>query len=300
MVKLDLVIPEDFYKEEVRCGYTVTETMKKVWAVEMDLMVKLLDICKKYDLRIFMDGGSLIGTVRDKGFIPWDDDIDLIMFRKDYDRLCEVAPGELKPPYFFQNFYTDKGYTHGHSQLRNSETTAILGSELEKGKRKKYNQGIFVDIFVLDGVEDDPEIIEKQKDKMFRYKRFMHYIYGDSRPGGIKGKLMLAKFKLFHTSAIKYAKKIEDELRSHSIEKCEFCAPLGYIFDTEYRVRNKHSYDETIWLPFEFLTVPAPAGYDENLKRTYGDYMKPAKAPTDHGGVFFDPERPYREYIEKE
>ena len=62
MVKLDLDIPEDFYKEEVRCGYTVTETMKKVWAVEMDLMVKLLDICKKYDLRIFMDGESLIGT----------------------------------------------------------------------------------------------------------------------------------------------------------------------------------------------------------------------------------------------
>mgnify|MGYP001218621471 CR=1 FL=1 len=86
-------------------------------------------ICKANGLKYFADSGTLIGAIRHEGYIPWDDDIDIMMFREEYDKLCKVAPKELKYPYFFQTEYTDKGSLRGHAQIRNCKTTGILMSE---------------------------------------------------------------------------------------------------------------------------------------------------------------------------
>ena len=151
MVSLQIEIPDEFLKEEVRQGYTVTEKMKKVWAVQLDLVHKLDTVCKKYGLRYFADSGTLLGAVRDKGFIPWDDDIDIVMLRRDYELLKKVADKEFRHPYFYQDMYRDEGLIRPHAQLRNSETTAYLPQE----KNRPYNKGIFVDIFPLDILPDD-------------------------------------------------------------------------------------------------------------------------------------------------
>lgn len=95
-------------------GYVVTPVMKRVRDVQMRLMRKLLDVCAAHGLRVWIDGGSLLGAVREKGYIPWDDDIDMIMMRRDYDRLVELA-GEFEQPFFLQCAHTDKGYARGHA-----------------------------------------------------------------------------------------------------------------------------------------------------------------------------------------
>lgn len=86
---------DDFLKEENRDGYIVSPLMKKVWSVELDLLSELDRVCKKYDIKYYAAFGTLLGAVRNKGFIPWDDDIDVCMLRDDYARLKEVAKDEL-------------------------------------------------------------------------------------------------------------------------------------------------------------------------------------------------------------
>ena len=133
--------------------YKVSPKREKVWKIELDILMELDRICRKYDLRYFLDSGTLLGAVRHKGFIPWDDDIDLTMPRKDYDRLIEIASQELKSPYYLQHITTDPKYPGLHVKIRNTDTTAIIKSWLFTD----VNQGIFIDIFPLEGLPNDPE-----------------------------------------------------------------------------------------------------------------------------------------------
>ena len=146
MVSLNIKLPENFLDEEIRDDYVVSSQMKQVWAVELDLLNKILEVCKKYNIKIIASGGTLLGAVRHKGFIPWDDDIDLMMMRDQYDKLCDVAEKEFTYPYFFQTEYTDPGSMRGHAQLRNSQTTGILN--VERGKCKFNREKSFGEIFL--------------------------------------------------------------------------------------------------------------------------------------------------------
>lgn len=102
---------DDFLKEENRDGYIVSPLMKKVWSVELDLLSELDRVCKKYDIKYYAAFGTLLGAVRNKGFIPWDDDIDVCMLRDDYARLKEVAKDEFSGKYYYQDWYNSCGRT---------------------------------------------------------------------------------------------------------------------------------------------------------------------------------------------
>lgn len=297
-MNIQIKLPEGFLEEEIRSGYKVTTEMKKVWAVELDLLQRFLQACEKYHLYCFADAGTLLGAVRHKGFIPWDDDIDLVMFREDYDKMVELAPEEFEKPYFFQNTYSDTDYPRGHAQFRNSDTTGILLSERDKDIR--FNQGIFLDIFVLDGVVRNRPLLKKQQFEIEYHKRIVQRLASHKKADNLKGKLLEAWMRIANVTDIrKQAQKMDDLLRKYSVEELQMVAPLSFIFETKKRIRNKHLYDETIWLPFEFMEIPAPIGYDEFLTRRYGDYMKPAQIPTTHGGVLFDTEKAYTEYLKR-
>ena len=170
MIKLKNHFPDSFFDEEVRNEFTITEKRKEIWAIELDMLIELDKACKTLGINYYLDGGTLLGAARDGHFIPWDDDVDVVMLREDYDRFVKEGNRFFQYPMFLQNAYTEEGYFRMHSQIRNSETTAILPSEVGK---EKFNQGIFIDVFPLDGINE--KTVEKQLEKKYRYQKIYKY-----------------------------------------------------------------------------------------------------------------------------
>ena len=282
---------------ETRNGYTISSDMKKVWNIQMKMVVKLIDVCNKYNLKVWADGGTLLGTVRDHGYIPWDDDIDMVMLRDDYNRLLQIAPTEFQEPFFFQNVYTDKNYPRGHSQLRYNGTAAILPCDVNC----EFNQSIFIDIFVYDQLPKDKSALLQAMRKAEHYRNLLCNItYGKfslSHPK-VTIKYLLSKVYFTFNSFIEVYNKFqrcytEYKTKMSNVVSCPmFC--FKFVFDIQ---RKKEWYADTIFMPFEDIQMPVPIGYDEILRNQYGDYMTPVKAPSLHGGVIFDTERPYTEVL---
>ena len=307
MVDLKIELPDGFLEEEVRCDYTVTKDIKEVWAIEIDLLMQLDEVCKKHNLKYYITDGTMLGTVRHKGFIPWDDDIDVTMFRDDYEKLLKVAETEFKYPYFLQTEYSDPGCLRGHAQLRNSATTGIL--KTEEGKYK-FNQGLFLDVFVMDNVIDDKKLYEQQKKDAEKYrKRAVKYARWSTRyykqntwQSKVKGILypvvntFLRKTKLEE----KNFRKFEEVCKRYNNMETKYVTTLEFSFDIErWGKRLKSYFDKVEYMPFEFIKLPISVDYDEMLRNDYGDYMVFKKGASAHGDMIIDTDRSYTEYINK-
>lgn len=120
------VLPKGFFEEEVLCDYRVSKEMKAIWGVEFDLLVEFDRICRKYELKYSLAFGALLGAIRHNGFIPWDDDLDVFMPRKDYELFINIAQSELDSPYFMQIPGKDHDYYYSFARIRNSNTCLIL------------------------------------------------------------------------------------------------------------------------------------------------------------------------------
>ena len=277
--------------------------MKEIWAVEFDR------VCCKHCITYIASGGTMLGTVRHHGFIPWDDDIDLMMMRDQYEKLCNVAEDEFKHPYFFQSEKTEPGFRRRFAKLRNTETTAI--QEREITLHPKYNQGIFIDIFPLDGVPDNEKEYYQQYN-LFCFYRKLYYrflsmenlIYYDNDPLAKKmikkaAHLFLgAPARALHLTDWAY-KKAEAVCKSHSDQETEFISLLSFQFENLGHALRRSDMDNIIEMDFEFLKMPVTANYDEHLRRKYGDYMTPAKDPSYHGDLIFDTNIGYVAYYQQ-
>lgn len=282
-------------QEEVRDGFRVSAQMKKVWQVETDLLAVFTEVCRKEKLRFWVDGGSLLGTIRHHGFIPWDDDVDVCMPRADYDRLVANGDRLFTHPYFLQTAYSDKDYFHGHAQLRNSLTAAIRPSDAFQ----PFNQGIFIDIFVLDEAPDD-EAERKELARCCRKtQRFLKakntHIIASGRLGLVFRKMKCRREvqrRGWHT----IYREMEDRLRGVDPNKCGCWAELAFSGDDI--MFPKQIFDHTLWMPFENISVPVPAGYDLFLRTQFGDdYMTPRQDPSYHGQLIFDTEKSYLQIL---
>ena len=284
----------DFFKEEVRSDFLVTEKMKKIWAIELNLLVEFDRVCKKHGLKWFVDYGTLLGAARHQGFIPWDDDVDVSMFRVDYMKLLTIAPNEFRDPYFFQSAYTDEKIWP-FSKLRDSRTTAI-----EFPEKKKMNQGIFIDIFPLDDVpanKDNSAVFRIQTELWFTIMAPHIIVRGLNEPR--------YPFVLDRDIILDLLQNYDDAQKLAEFEKFNLshfgeADHVNFLAEEISKVspsKNKEYYREIIYLPFENITVPAPKGYEEILSIQYGDWHKFVQGTSFHEGIFFDPDNPYTKYI---
>lgn len=304
MVKLNIDLPEHFLEEEVRDGYTISSEMKKVWAVELDLLNEFMRVCRKYDIKFFAAGGTILGAVRHKGFIPWDDDIDLMMMRSEYERLCKIAQTEFKPPYFFQTEETDSGSYRGHAQLRNSMTTGILRNEFHQ--RRKINQGIFIDIFPLDYVPNDFLDRKDLLKRMRWYNRKCNEAQIKSYPWHFTFRRnIIALFINFIEHFFESKEKATIKAKEYFLEREKIAVstkPSNHLlmapFTVERWIYNINDIRSSVDKPFEMLTIPLPVNYESVLNKTYGKWKEFVVGGSVHGGVIFDTERPYTHYLQ--
>lgn len=275
----------------------VVPELDPIWRAELDLLIHFLQVCQKYNLKTWACGGTLLGAVRHKGFIPWDDDIDMDMMREDYEKLLEIAPKEFKYPYFLQTAYTDKDYCRGHAQLRNCETAAILPVET----RQPFNQGVFIDIFVFDASpEREVTALRDSISEIMRKMMYWKYYWYTA-----KNPLVRFCAFLYHGMAQvvphrPFYRKWESLFKKYSIFDYEYIDKPSFAKPGTFRHRYpKSDFSDTVWLDFESIKIPAPVCYEHVLSEFFGkDYMTPKRIPTTHGGgVIFDAKRSYKEVL---
>lgn len=127
------------------------QLLRKLQMIELEMLLEVDRICKKYGIQYMIIGGTLLGAVRHGGFIPWDDDADIAMLRSEYIRFTEVCKTELDvSKYYFQDADQTKGYRWSYGKLRRKDTLFLR----ENQEHMPYEQGVFIDIFPVDNVPD--------------------------------------------------------------------------------------------------------------------------------------------------
>lgn len=305
-MKENISIPDCFYKEEVKDGYYISSKMKHIWAVQLDILWQIIKICEKHNIKYFAIGGTLLGTVRHKGYIPWDDDLDIAMYREDYDRFCEIAPKELVEPYFFQTEATDPGYLLRHAKVRNSRTTGIL--TVQKEKKYSFNQGIFVDIFPIDKLPDDLherelffEELYKTWGDVYKYSAFLNrqeqllsgYLGDFSEDRNTLCEYSKMKNNSFEILSGKYKNNSTKESCIIALTVLPNKINNNWIWQDDDLKDIEYHF-------FEFFKIPIPRRYDNILTKTYGNWREFVIANSLHGDVIFDVEQSYKNYVNKD
>jgi lipopolysaccharide cholinephosphotransferase len=247
-------------------------TLDKVKHLELKILKYVDEICSKNNIKYYLIGGTLLGAIRHRGFIPWDDDIDIVMFREDYNKFIELT-NNRSDVYFIQNFMTDSSYTRYITKIRLNGTSFV-----EKGvKDLSMHHGIFIDIFPLDKIiPHNEKQIENQIKLAQKFIRLQQIKAGKVKGRGNlrtkRNKLVQLLLKIIPSKMIG---KIIDRIYGMQNNK-----PTQYVtnFSSQYGWRKQtfpiDVYGEGTYLEFEGHQFMAPAKWEVILKSLYGDYMK--------------------------
>lgn len=248
--------------------YLTNAEIKQIQKCELEMLVEFDRICRKYNILYSIDGGTLLGAVRHGGFIPWDDDADVILTRTEYEKFKNIVLNELdQERFYFQDIDITDGYRWGYGKMRRKNTTFVRMNQ----ENMPYEQGVFMDIFVCDNVPEN--YIERC------VCNFISYVYRKAfwAPVGVNIKsgiprmvlMVLAKIPEYQLkrSYAKYRqfrnKKFSSVVKCLTFQACN--KEYGY---------KREWYEDVEDIKFEGMTLKAPVKKEEYLTFLYGDYMK--------------------------
>ena len=299
--------PKIFFEQEDREGFTVSSMMKRAWAAELEVLEVIRAVCEKHDIKWYAFYGTLLGAVRHKGFIPWDDDIDICMLRDEYMRFMEVAPQSLQDGFVISGIFgEDQRLWEANKQPQGR----VIADELFFSLPEYMNyfhafpyMRIGIDIFPLDNLPSDPqkqvELVSKIND--------LQKIVKDWNDLKLQGQLDARLQQYEEELGTKFEK--EDEIlarhellcvvdqyaRSVPSSESDSVADIMYLYPPRseedfkgFPGIKKEWFGDGKELSYEHITMRVPDDSDSVLRATFGDnYMTPIKFTAEHEYPFY-------------
>lgn len=246
--------------------------LREIQKIELQILKKIREICDKNNITYFLIGGTLLGAVRHEGFIPWDDDLDIAMFREDYERFIKIAQKELKAPFCITSLFNSE-HKMLFSKVFKTDTIYCEGGEGES----LFKQGLWVDIFPIDLIKKNN--IEEAKKHAQKRQLIFHILIYISQHRKNKKKLANLKYELLNKcmmfmSCEKIDKLALNILSKDKIEQSKYCTNYGSQYGIEKQTMLVDFYLPVNKIKFEDELFNAPNNTHAILKNIYGDYMK--------------------------
>lgn len=285
-----MVFPESWFEDEVRDGFYVPAIMKRAWAAELEVLEQVATICEKHGIRWFADSGTLLGAVRHGGFIPWDDDMDIVMFREDYNRFITVAPKEL--PQGYQAWIKDKEDWYTHIKIFSSQNMCGDVDYLEKHHGFPFL--VWVDIFPLDYMAADTED-EKIRDCLGKIVWGAAETLNEENRNTEGSRQLIEKIEKLLNIRLDQTLPLKEQLYAlreqifsmYPREGAWEVACMSYWLREGIFRYPLHCFERQVMFPFEMTSLPAPNGYDEELSLMFGDYMSFCRSGDFHQYPFY-------------
>ncbi len=302
-----MVFPEGFFEAEERDGFRIAPMMKRNWAVQLEIVEFIAKVCRKHGIKWYAEFGTLLGAVRHKGYIPWDDDIDITMFRKDYEKFMARAAKDLPKGWHLFNGRNEENPTASTLQVINTDVVCVDPDHLERYHGYPYIGG--VDIFPLDNIPDDPDERAVHR-ALYTLAYYGFYHTGEKDLlADIKPEIKDAVDSLTEAMGTQFDPDkpikpqflvLSDQIASlYRNDKTKEVADMQFYMNTEREHISVKAYKDVIMMPFEMIKIPVPIGYDEVLRAYYCDgYMTPVRGSgsTHEYPCYAKAERRLREY----
>lgn len=265
--------------------------IEKLHSVLFEMLEEIDRICSENSIKYSLFAGSALGAVRHSGFIPWDDDLDIVMMRPDYERFLRIAEKELRPEFFLQKEFSEH-WPMFYSKIRKNRTAYM---EKMFPKDPKQHQGIYVDIFPCDNLSDSKW---KRKIQFFSSKAVIASSLG--KRGYLTDSIEKKVFIFF--SKILPQKTLWRIVVNKNEPKSKFVHTFfGASSKYEKSVFYREVMNEMCMLPFCGKKFPVTSRYDEMLSILYGEYMTPPQEKDrkckEHA-MLVDFENSYEKYID--
>lgn len=245
------------------------ETLRRLQLTQLEILKIFDGFCREHDLKYSLYAGSLLGAVRHKGFIPWDDDLDVCMSRANYDRFIALWKQEGPSGYILQNKENSPDFWQSFSKIRKDHTT-FLQEQREAGQ---YHTGIFLDIFPLDRIPDGG-----LKRKLFKWHCMKYQLFTREfvPPKASVVVRMGSSFILACTPKCRRESVRQSELEKITRYNSQRDLEVAAIetMDSLKKTFSPDMLDAYVDLPFEDGTFMCFAGWEDHLRRKYGDYMQ--------------------------